>query len=400
MALDITFSRHPVNERAVPLQLGVSPTESHIVADGRCTLLERPLGAVGDDPHIPDTSRFDIYYMSGGAPVRGELVETSSETPDAYHYYVDYVTGDVSFHSSRNGTEFFFEYYGVGSVIRAEDVVEVQTAVQAINAEAVYRDGSVPLTGDLDLNGHNIIVRTQSAAGLVDGVNLAYHDHTGGQNGVKLKTDSFSTGSITYAKLHQSVQQMLVQSGTICMWYGPVETIPVGWQECNGSGTVNGMPVPDLRDKFVVGAGLSYAARAQGGTTAHKHAIPTHSHTLSAHTHSYAHTHNITLPAHTHTWTHQHSVSGNTSYANAAVTVMSGTDVAGARYEHYHTWTANATSFMAQSTSSSPASTTTAAASPELTDGPSVDSTGSISLLSDDTTTLPPYYALIYIIKL
>lgn len=400
MALGITFSRHPVNERAVPLQIGVSPTETHIVADGRCTLLERPLGAVGVDPHVPDASRFDLYYISGGAPVRGELVETSSVTPDYYHYYVDYVTGDVYFHQTRNGTEFFFEYYGVGSVIRAEDVVEVQNAVQAINAEAVYRDGSVPLTGDLDLNGHNIIVRTQSTVGLVDGINLAYHNHTGGQNGSQLRTDSFSTGSITYAKLHQSVQQMLVQRGTICMWYGAEETIPVGWQVCNGVGTVNGMPIPDLRNQFVVGAGSLYAARAQGGTTSHKHAFPTHSHTLSAHTHAYAHTHNVTLPAHTHTWTHAHSVSGNTSYANASANVNSGSGSTAAPYEHYHNWTVNATSFMAQSTSSSPASTTTAAASPEVTAGPSVDSTGSASLLSDDTTTLPPYYALLYIIKI
>lgn len=53
-------------------------------------------------------------------------------------------------------------------------------------------------------------------------------------------------------------------AGMVVMWYGLSTDIPTGWALCNGaSGT------PDLRDKFVIGAGGSYAATAglSGGAT-------------------------------------------------------------------------------------------------------------------------------------
>lgn len=64
--------------------------------------------------------------------------------------------------------------------------------------------------------------------------------------------------------------------GGIIMWSGSIASIPSGWALCNGS---NG--TPDLRDRFVVGAGSSYNPGATGGansvtlTTAQ---MPSHSH--------------------------------------------------------------------------------------------------------------------------
>ena len=53
-----------------------------------------------------------------------------------------------------------------------------------------------------------------------------------------------------------------VPSGGIIMWSGSVGSIPSGWLLCDGtSGT------PDLRDRFIVGAGNSYAVGATGGAT-------------------------------------------------------------------------------------------------------------------------------------
>src|SRR3546814_14681784 len=43
---------------------------------------------------------------------------------------------------------------------------------------------------------------------------------------------------------------------------------------CNGVGTIStGESVPDLRDKFILGAGASAAVRAVGGTSTHTHAL-------------------------------------------------------------------------------------------------------------------------------
>jgi hypothetical protein len=54
-----------------------------------------------------------------------------------------------------------------------------------------------------------------------------------------------------------------VPSGGIIMWSGSIGSIPSGYVLCNGS---NG--TPDLRDRFVVGAGNSYSVGNNGGFTA------------------------------------------------------------------------------------------------------------------------------------
>lgn len=53
-------------------------------------------------------------------------------------------------------------------------------------------------------------------------------------------------------------------AGIIVMWSGSIVSIPAGWFLCNGA---NG--TPDLRDKFIVGAGSTYAVAATGGEATH-----------------------------------------------------------------------------------------------------------------------------------
>jgi len=76
----------------------------------------------------------------------------------------------------------------------------------------------------------------------------------------------------------------IIPAGLINLWYGSVASIPSGWALCNG---LNG--TPDLRNRFVVGAGSTYNVGATGGTAdavvvAHSHAItdPGHAHNLVA----------------------------------------------------------------------------------------------------------------------
>ena len=56
--------------------------------------------------------------------------------------------------------------------------------------------------------------------------------------------------------------------GGIIMWYGTTTDIPAGWTLCNGVAS-NGQTPPDLRDRFIVGAGSAYTPRATGGATSH-----------------------------------------------------------------------------------------------------------------------------------
>jgi len=67
--------------------------------------------------------------------------------------------------------------------------------------------------------------------------------------------------------------------GMIMLWSGSVVTIPTGWILCDGNNDT-----PDLRGKFVIGAGDAYDPDDTGGNTQHNHTgtAPSHSHTLQA----------------------------------------------------------------------------------------------------------------------
>lgn len=70
-----------------------------------------------------------------------------------------------------------------------------------------------------------------------------------------------------------------VPSGFIGIWSGSSGNIPSGWQLCDGT---NG--TPDLRDKFVLGAGTNHIVGATGGEETHKLTInemPSHTHFVS-----------------------------------------------------------------------------------------------------------------------
>ena len=54
-----------------------------------------------------------------------------------------------------------------------------------------------------------------------------------------------------------------IPTGLISIWYGAVDSIPDGWALCDGT---NG--TPDLRDRFVLGAGSKYGVGAKGGEEA------------------------------------------------------------------------------------------------------------------------------------
>ena len=111
------------------------------------------------------------------------------------------------------------------------------------------------------------------------------------------------TGAVTSTQ--SDLNGRLVPSGVILMWSGSIASIPSGWFLCNGA---NG--TPDLRDRFVVGAGSAYAVAATGGyntVTLTINNLPIHSHSFSGSTgtESVGHTHSGTTTA---SGDHQHGL--------------------------------------------------------------------------------------------
>jgi len=77
----------------------------------------------------------------------------------------------------------------------------------------------------------------------------------------------------------------VVPSGVILLWSGSTGSIPSGYLLCDGT---NG--TPDLRDRFIIGAGNAYAVNAIGGTA--DAIVPVHTHAATS---------TVTDPGHFHT---------------------------------------------------------------------------------------------------
>jgi len=68
-----------------------------------------------------------------------------------------------------------------------------------------------------------------------------------------------------------------VPSGTITLWSGAIVDIPSGWFLCDGN---NG--TPNLKNRFIIGAGGTYNPGDSGGYNTHTHQIiGAHSHELN-----------------------------------------------------------------------------------------------------------------------
>ena len=141
-------------------------------------------------------------------------------------------------------------------------------------------------------------------------------------------------------------------SGGIIIWSGSSASIPTGWVLCNGSNST-----PDLRDKFVVGAGSTYAVNATGGSA--NAIVVSHTHTATS---------TVTDPG------HQHTVF---SSSGAPLRVNTGDDGR----------------FTGDSGNNEIGPTATA------TTGITVATTNSTEGSSATNANLPPYYALCYIMK-
>ena len=123
-----------------------------------------------------------------------------------------------------------------------------------------------------------------------------------------------------------------IPTGMISLWYGSIGSVPSGWYLCDGS---NG--TPDLRDRFIVGAGSTYSVNATGGSA---------DASVVAHTHTATSTSTVTDPGHLHNWgavasgdignnsrSYREGVADgtqNTSTATTGITVATSTTVASA----------------------------------------------------------------------
>jgi len=176
---------------------------------------------------------------------------------------------------------------------------------------------------------------------------------SGSVNG-SANTASFSTTQSITTNNNSIATTAFVRSilptGVILMWSGSIATIPSGWLLCDGT---NG--TPDLRNRFIVGAGSTYAVGGTGGSA--DAIVVSHTHTATS---------SVSDPGHVHASPKNAAPNGGGA----------GICMAGA------------------ASGNSPGYDTTSA----LT-GISVSTSVSSSGSSGTNANLPPYYSLAYIMK-
>jgi hypothetical protein len=154
------------------------------------------------------------------------------------------------------------------------------------------------------------LVATNPAA--TDGVDKA-DDHLRLIKSLIKATFPNITGAVTVTQ--DRINNGCVPQGVIALWSGSIASIPTGWALCDGttgiakeSPGVGTFTAPDMRNKFIVGAGDTYAVDAAGGSLtsdsqgAHTHTAATgaggdHSHGGTTGSHVLTTTE---MPAHTH----------------------------------------------------------------------------------------------------
>ena len=174
----------------------------------------------------------------------------------------------------------------------------------------------------------------------------------------KLVTNSLNDDAVTAAKIENAINttlEFVVPAGGIIMWSG--NTAPSGWVLCDNSAAAQAAGAPDLRDRFVVGAGSTYSINATGG---------------SANAVLIAHSHTITDPGHDHTMEYTNTDSNDGRSEESGNGGVSGT----------HTTSSEQTGITGTNTTGINAAGTTA------------------NSQTGTNANLPPYFALAYIMKL
>ena len=184
-----------------------------------------------------------------------------------------------------------------------------------------------------------------------------------------------------------------VPPGIITMFAGTETQVPDNWQLCNGEGeTSNGIKVPDLRDRFIVASGITHDPDDKGGATSettssagnHSHAITEepaggHNHTITVSDHTLS---TQQMPRHDHDFSHTVTEyggkgSGGNNWVKTNRGVHLKIEEKGGGNAHDHKASCNS--------------------SGSHTHDVLCQSTGAHA---HTVATLPPYYALAFIIKL
>ena len=225
------------------LGIGISPTGNTGLASFLTPIpagLNQATNSTGTKSLVPPSSYTDGLLISSPSTNEGGNIVVNINTDSAEHEAFNVITSRINDYS-------------------------------ATTAKVV---ASFPAGGQIGFNKQNSNLFGITVEGSISGSGGLYI------NDVPQETETFPStpvGVDSQGRLRESLGGV-TPIGGIIMWSGATNAIPSGWRLCSdGVGTVNGIQVPDLTDKFVMGAGDTYNPGDTGGS---KNAV------LVAHTHT------------------------------------------------------------------------------------------------------------------
>lgn len=330
----------------------VSPTDTVIQ-------VENGLGGAFPNPSVGETSRLVIERQDG----LFEVVLLTSKTADL-----------LTVTRAQEGTT---------ALSYTAQQARIEPRVTKGMLENFVQKSGGTLTGTLNLGGNSLTNATISSSTFTGGRTIgasirASDDGTANQIVVPSGGGTPTVGGQGIWHSGNLNLSALFPVGMVMMWYGSAGAVPSGWAVCDGS---NG--TPDLRNRFVVGAGNSYALSAVGGAAS---SSPTTA-SGGSHTHTVGDTAltEAQLPAHNHRiYAVENSSSSNADgWLLSSAMGIPGENVGGFAYRD----TNQAGTQLIEDTGSGSTHTHSLSTDGAHTHTVSVD-------------TLPPYYALYFIMKI
>jgi hypothetical protein len=212
------------------------------------------------------------------------------------------------------------------SSVSATSIVGSVTTAAQPNITSLGTLTALSVSGGLSVGG------TASLSGLVTAPTAA-----NGTSNTQVATTAFVSNTVSSAAL---------PSGVIMLWSGSVFAIPTGFLLCDGT---NG--TPDLRDRFIVGAGGVYGPGTTGGSA--DAIVVSHTHTATS---------SVSDPGHAHSYLAPQGTSSGGAFGSVVDNAVG---------------------------------STTGSAGTGISVTTTVNSTGG----SGTNANLPPYFALAYIMK-